>query len=336
MLFIDNIPILTTVEEVINDLKIEFANSNIRIFEKVNNRNSNYTMVSCCFHENRNQPDLMISKFTTDKHEAGFFYCFGCKEKGTLPELISHLYGKKDKGEFGKSYLLNRYSNYEIENREGMMHKLSIPVKAKKEKEVETNSYITEEQLDKYRYIHPYLYKRGLTDEDIYKYDLGYDNNNIFGKCIVFPIRNEAGKCVSLGRRTIYNKHYYYPKDFSKGDYLYGYYEMRKQFPSTNEIYVCESVFNLYTLNRLGFPTVALLGTGTSKQANILKKLPYRKVVLALDSDEAGEVGCNKLRKKLCYNKIVKRLKVLDEKKDFNDLSFCKTKEELLSHCMTM
>ena len=77
---------------------------------------------------------------------------------------------------------------------------------------------------------------------------------------------------------------------------------MRKQFPSTNEIYVCESVFNLYTLNRLGFPTVALLGTGTSKQANILKKLPYRKVVLALDSDEAGEVGCNKLRKKLCYN----------------------------------
>ena len=36
MLFIDNIPILTTVEEVINDLKIEFANSNIRIFEKVN------------------------------------------------------------------------------------------------------------------------------------------------------------------------------------------------------------------------------------------------------------------------------------------------------------
>ena len=49
MLFIDNIPILTTVEEVINDLKIEFANSNIRIFEKVNNRNSNYIMVSCCF-----------------------------------------------------------------------------------------------------------------------------------------------------------------------------------------------------------------------------------------------------------------------------------------------
>ena len=64
------------------------------------------------------------------------------------------------------------------------MHKLSIPVKIKKEKEVETKSYITEEQLDKYRYTHPYLYKRGLTDEDIYKYDLGYDNNNIFGSAL--------------------------------------------------------------------------------------------------------------------------------------------------------
>ena len=58
----------------------------------------------------------------------------GVKQKGHYPELISHLYGKKDKGEFGKSYLLNRYSNYEIENREGMMHKLSIPVKISKEK----------------------------------------------------------------------------------------------------------------------------------------------------------------------------------------------------------
>ena len=44
----------------------------------------------------------------------------------------------------------------------------------------------------------------------------------------------------------------------------------------------------------------------------------------------------NNKREKLCYNKIVKRLKVLDEKKDFNDLSFCKTKEELLSHCIEM
>ena len=333
MLFIDSIPILATVDRIINDLKIDFANSNIRIFEKVNNRNSNYVMVSCCFHENKNQPDLMISKITTDKHEAGFFYCFGCKTKGTLPELISYLYGKKDRGEFGRNYLLNRYSNYEIENREGMLHKLDSTRNRKKANNGEQKIYIEEEKLDKYRYTHPYLYRRGLTDDDIYKYDLGYDNNDIFGKCIIFPIRNEIGKCVSLGRRTIYSKHYYYPKDFNKGDYLYGQYEMKKQFPSTNEIYVCESVFNLYTLNRLGFPTVALLGTGTSKQANILNKLPYRKVVLALDSDEAGEVGSNKLREKLCNNKIVKRLRVLDKSKDFNDLSFCKTKNELLSYC---
>lgn len=30
-------------------------------------------------------------------------------------------------------------------------------------------------ELDRYRYIHPYMYKRGMTDDLIEKFDVGYD-----------------------------------------------------------------------------------------------------------------------------------------------------------------
>ena len=331
MLFIDEIPILTTIETVIMDLKHDFNSNGISLFNKVNNKNSNYLLVTCPFHENNNRPDLIISKHTTKKYKAGFFYCFGCKTRGTLEELISRVYGKNDGGEFGKSYLLDRYSNYEIENRSGMLKKIRTTTINEQEKKAPI--IISEECLDKYRYTHPYLYSRGLTDEDIYKYDLGYEKNKYFGECIVFPIRDKAGNCISIGRRTIHSKHYYYEKNFSKGDYLYGYYEMKKQFPDTQEIYVCESVFNLYTLNRLGFPTVALLGTGSASQARILSRLPYRHIYIALDSDKAGDIGSQKLMKYLGRYKLVNRVKTNDSTKDFNDYSYCNTKGELLEKC---
>lgn len=84
MLFIDEIPILTTIETVIMDLKHDFNSNGISLFNKVNNKNSNYLLVTCPFHENNNQPDLIISKHTTKKYKAGFFYCFGCKTRGHL------------------------------------------------------------------------------------------------------------------------------------------------------------------------------------------------------------------------------------------------------------
>ncbi len=64
---------------------------------------------------------------------------------------------------------------------------------------------------------------------------------------------------------------------------------------------------------------MALNGTGTSYQYKQLKELSCRKLILALDPDEAGEKGCAKLKDNI-NNKIITKLKI-PYGKDINDLS---------------
>jgi DNA primase len=49
-------------------------------------------------------------------------------------------------------------------------------------------------------------------------------------------------------------------------------------------------------------------------------KLPYRKIILALDPDDAGEKGTKRIANKLNQYKIVTKLKIPNGK-DINDLS---------------
>ena len=72
-----------------------------------------------------------------------------------------------------------------------------------------------------------------------------------------------------------------------------------------------------------GRQAIALFGTGSSEQIEQLKNLPQRKIILALDGDEAGKNGINKILNKV-DNKIITVLKTPEDGRDINDL----TKEE--------
>jgi len=63
---------------------------------------------------------------------------------------------------------------------------------------------------------------------------------------------------------------------------------------------------------------MALMGTGTEYQYDVLKKLPVRKYVLAMDPDETGRRAAAKLRKVLGSSKIISYL-ALPQGKDVND-----------------
>lgn len=63
------------------------------------------------------------------------------------------------------------------------------------------------------------MYKRGLTDELIELYDVGYDpkfklksDSNPFS-CITFPVRDVNGKTLFIARRAIDFKLYHYPEN---------------------------------------------------------------------------------------------------------------------------
>lgn len=168
--------------------------------------------------------------------------------------------------------------------------------------------------LEQYRYIHPYMYKRKMTDAIIELFDIGYDRES---DCITFPVRDASGRALFVARRSVKDKWYSYPRGAEKP--LYGLYEAYREYPNDTEVYITESMINCLTLWNYGIPAIALNGTGSKEQYERLKNIKYRTLVLCLDPDNAGRTGMNKI-KNYCKNKIIKTVTYKDNR-DINDLT---------------
>lgn len=325
MLEVNGNIILTPIYQIILDLQAELRYNGSNLLHTVKPpRGNGDIIVSCPVHHNGMEQHPSASITTKEKHKgdkvvpAGFLYCFSCKTKMSLDNLISYCFGKRDKGEFGRKWILDHYANFEIETRQSCFSKLKEHTESKP-------VYVSEEELEKYRFIHPYMYKRGLTDDLIERYDIGYqkdfkltEDSKPF-ECITFPVRDINGNTLFVARRGIKHKIYHYNTGSEKP--LYGIYEVNKYHKNADTLYICESMLNAITLEKiLGVPAIALLGTGSSDQYAILRNLPYRHYVLCLDGDKAGFLGTSKLIKALQKTHILTVYKIKEEGKDINDL----------------
>jgi len=173
--------------------------------------------------------------------------------------------------------------------------------------------------LDKYAYIHPYMYKRHMTDEIIEKFDIGFDNNYLYmGKkiaTITFPVKDLEGDVITIIRRAISFKRFFIERFIEKP--IYGLYEINKT--KEQDIYITESIFNCLTLWTWGYQAVALIGLGNNKQIDILNKLENRLFYICMDGDDAGRNAALKIKQKL-KNKFIYNIDMY-EGKDINDLS---------------
>ena len=301
MFSVNGNPILQSEKSVIIELRNQAALSGLNIFKDIK-ESGNDIMVNCPFHKfgQERKPSFGINKTTMQCH------CFSCGYSGSLYDVISKIFGYDDNGEYGKKWLSTNFLAVAIEERK------PLNLNFTRNKIKKKSNFITEEELDRYRYIHPYMYERGLTDEIIEKFDVGYDS---VSNCITFPVCDINKNCVFIARRNVAYKYFNYPTDVQKpvyGAYLFvgGLYKYAV---------ICESIFNALTCWKWGIPAVALLGTGTKNQYKILNDLPVRKYIIATDPDEAGERAADKLRRNLSRSKIIKYY-VIPEGKDLNDL----------------
>lgn len=278
-------------------------------------------MFTCPWHNGGRERKAscgFIHRKKKDGLDPGTINCFACKRKTNLEEFISNCFGYYDGGIWGAKWLSSNFSSADVDERSKI--KLSdITSKAlsrNKNEDIQITNYISEQELDSYRYIHPYMYKRRLTDEIINMFDIGYDMQT---QCITFPIQDEFGNVLFIARRSVNTKYFHYPNAVVKP--LYGLYQLRKYAGDINEVIVCESMLNALTAWAYGRPAIALNGTGSSKQLQDLLKLPYRKIILALDPDDAGRKGTRKIYDTLKNSKILTKL-IIPIGKDVNDLSY--------------
>lgn len=306
---INDVNFSTDLESILTELISQLRMNNIYYISKMI-PTSQDIQICCPYHNNgqERRPSAGI------RRSDGLFHCFACDEVHTLPEVISHCFGKDSTGMFGWNWLLRNFTSVSVENRKSLDLNLDRnPIKQDPE-------YVTEDELDKYRYFHPYMYKRRLTDEIIEMFDIGYDKDN---DCITFPVRDVNGNCLFIARRSVQSKFFSYPQGVEKP--VYGLYELSKcdyisgdrKSPS---VIICESMIDALTCWVYGKPAVALNGLGTDSQFRILRQFPCRKYILALDMDSAG-IRARKRVTAALYNKLVTEyVWNVEEAKDINDM----------------
>lgn len=310
--------IQSDTQSILDMLKFDLAQHGVNRFHIFRNNGDN-VQTNCPFHKNgqERKPSFGVNG------EIDKCHCFSCGWAGTIEEMISELYGYQDEGKFGKRWLIKRFNTVEIETRPNMMEGFNVRrgvtfnhgknfANAETDRQIDgTGSGITEEELDKYRYIHPYMYERGLTDEIIERFDVGYDKER---KEITFPVRDIEGRCVFVAGRSTERKFFRLPKGMDKPIYQ-GY----RFFDGSYKVaYITESFLNCLTCWKYDKPAMAMIGTGNKKQYEILNKLPVREYILAFDPDEAGKKATERFRKNV-HGKIIKEL-VYPDNRDINDL----------------
>ena len=313
-MIINDVQFNCALEDVLTELVSQLRANNIPLISKQRN-SGDHIQITCPYHSNgmERKPSAGIRK------SDGVFHCFACGEIHTLPEVISHCFGHDEDliGTWGWQWLLKNFATVQVEERKdveidfrrsNMADKNSI--KANKI----NNNRVTEEELDKYRYIHPYMKKRGLTDEIIELFDIGVDIDN---KAITFPICDASGNCLFVARRGINSKWFNYPANIQKP--LYGIYQLYQLHPFPSEVYVCESMIDCCLLWKNKKPACALNGLGNEIQFKQLRELPCRVLILATDSDEAGLRARERIRVNMQNTKIIKEVVLPKGRKDIGE-----------------
>ena len=294
----------TTTQNILDKFISEVRQSGLSYFSKGYKTIPGYYMVQCPYHKN-GQERTPSAQF---RQEDALFYCFVCKVPHSIEDVISYCLNVN-----GRSWLLNNFDGDNIEDRT-VDFGLPKPTEKIKPKSL----YVDKSILTKYKHKHPYMYERKLTDEVMEKFDIGYDPEK---ECITFPNKDVDGNIRFIATRSVNKKFFHYPEGVDKVIYgLYEIYQEIKRGVVINEIYVCESMINALTIWGWGKYAIALNGTGSTTQVELLKKTPFRQFILALDPDNAGRRGTEKLIAALGRHKILRTLPV-PEGNDINTLT---------------
>ena len=344
-MIINNVQFNCELEDILTELISQLRANNINLIQK-HKDGPTHIQLCCPYHANgmERRPSAGLRK------SDGIFHCFACNETHSLSEVISHCFGQDDDvvGKFGWQWLLKNFATVQVEERKdvdldfsrhGTDSFLGVSDRSNCGTCNRSTHFVTEQELDKYRYFHPYMYKRGLTDEIIELFDIGYDKDT---DCITFPVRDINGNTLFIARRSVKSKFFNYPNGVEKP--LYGLYELEltsyvtrahKQLDGSikfesgypNEIIVCESMLDALSFWTVDKYAVALNGVESELQIKQLKELPCRKIILATDSDEKGMLARQRIRNKLGNRKLITEYIFPKGRKDANEC----TKDELLS-----
>ncbi len=267
-------------------------------------KSGNQLKITCPIHKDGHE--VHPSCFITDDVNSdinGVWHCFTCNYSGNIFDLVAHCFNQDLI--FAYEWLEERFANIFI------VHEESLP-------EIQLNNkiqnrYIDEKELEQYKYFHPYMFQRGLTEDIIRKFKVGCTPS---GDYLIFPCWDIHGNLIGIFKRSTKNKKFIIPQGIDKPIYLLNFVLQENIYT----VYVCEGIIDTLYMWSIGYPAIGLFGTGTKHQYEILKKSGIRNYILCFDGDEAGDKGCNRFIKNMGKECFI-TVKQLPRGKDVNNLN---------------
>ena len=268
----------------VHELLSLINSENLSLFKDINTTGKDI-MTNCPFHGADNKPSFGLRK------SDGLSHCFTCGYKNNIEGLIKDL---------GFEYLFDTREQVEEKR------KIDLPKKNKGHIKEITNPYKENKTL--------YWKRRGITKEIKDLFELGYD---IKTKDVTFPMKNLSGNIMGFIRRNTLEKKFHVDRGMDK--LLYGMYELRLTNYERFDIIIVESNVDALYLWSLGYPALALNGTGSYTQYDLISKMGFRVIYLMLDNDEFGKKGIDRMIKNVPTQKF-KIVSYPDGVKDANDM----------------
>ena len=273
----------------------------------------------CIWHQEKT-PSLSFD------NEKGIYKCFGCGKAGDIFSLYQEVKGVSFKEAFedlgGDKKIAPQKINVNLY--EDLINHLTLQGRGE---EVET--YLTKERglepsvLDKFRICgikdltetKKYLNDRyGITQ--LKEAGLVSDRGFLFNSHpVIIPVY-QGGKIVCLRGRSL---------DDRKIKYLSTRGVVLPMFNSDilekeEQIYLTEGEFDAIMLNQLGVKAVGIFGTNNFKD-EFKSKFINKDVILAFDSDEAGQKATKEIAEKL--KEVAESIRFLKIPKELKDVSDC-------------
>ena len=171
-------------------------------------------------------------------------------------------------------------------------------------------------KLEKLDRAHPYFAERGITQETIIDFGLGYftgDKGLMVGR-VVIPIHNVKGELVAYvgrwpGDPPEGTPKYKLPPGFRKGQEVFNLDRAVKE-TTERPLVIVEGFFDAIKLHQHGYRrVVALMGSSmsTAQEELILRNTNANShVIVMFDEDEAGKAGREDVAARLCKFCFVK------------------------------
>lgn len=277
---------------------------------------------ACCPFHNEKTPSFTVNE------QKQFYHCFGCGAHGNAIDFLMNF---------------DRLDFVETIEELATMHGLEIPYETGTgatpiERHQRQSLYQLMEQLAKFyrqslndsksAQAREYLQRRGLSDEIITRFGIGFapagwDNilrrfgqnpddratlsdagmlvtndkgrsYDRFRERIMFPIHDKRGRVIAFGGRVVGNdtpKYLNSPETdiFHKGRQLYGLYEAKQNNPQLTKLLVVEGYMDVVALAQFDIDyAVASLGTSTTAEHIQLMFRNTDNIICCYDGDNAG------------------------------------------------